>query len=253
MHLSATLLIILGTLCFIGCILCVVFISISFSYNKKGKYAWLSSFFVCLAGMILCIFFLVGKAVQKAKDFTKELTKSGINYLDSISYSNQRYLQANKHIQLLKSYYPDSASVPDQFYTYLGFENYHRFPLRYPYSVHCNLFKEDGELFDESHVTIFDENDNGEIRTSIMHIDRLAFDKNYLLIDQKMRSRHSADSSHHYLLFSFETGKTEEVNSESKLFKLAKSKGYKGPTKLITIQEYDFLFSDPTETKVNKR
>ncbi|MES2131028.1 MAG: DUF1634 domain-containing protein [Bacteroidota bacterium] len=249
MVINAVLIVLLGILCLLGTIVAVIFTIISFSNNKPGKYIWLTGFLLCLFGMILCIFTFVRKAVHKVENFTSNLNEhlsSFNNYADTAAYSLENDLQSNKHIVLLKSYYPDSAAVPDQFYYYLGFETYYRLPLTYPYSIHCTLFKENGELFNESNVKHFDENDNGEIKTPIANIDRLAFDKKWLLIDQKIASTRSADYIHHYLLFSFETGESEEVNSEKDLFKLAKQKGYKGSNTLITLNDYDKLFREET-------
>lgn len=245
----AILIIILGILCLVGTILCVVFTILGFANNRAGKFIWLTGFLVCLFGMVFCIYLFVTKAVNKVQHFTESLnermTNSLQDYSDSLSYAVQEQLQSNGHIKLLKSYYPDSAAVPDQFYYYLGFESYHRFPLRYPYSIHCSLFKEDGELFEESKVVRFDENDNGEMMTGIDHIDRIALDNNYLLMVRKVSSTRAAEPIQHYVLFHFDSGKSEEVNSEKELIRLAKQKGYKGPERLITLNDYNDLFLPP--------
>lgn len=245
MVLTAAMIVILGILCLIGTVLCVIFAILGFANNRSGKFAWLTGFLVCLIGMVFCIYLFVSKAVNKVKHFTENLnehmTDSLQSYSDSMAVSSQA-LQSNEQIQLLKSYYPDSAAVPEQFYYYMGFESYYRFPLRYPYSIHCNLFKENGDLYDESKVVRFDENDNGEIKTSIDQIDRIALDKNYLLIDRKVSSTRSADPIHHYVLFHFDSGKSEEAASEKELIRLAKQKGYQGVEKLITINAYNDLF-----------
>lgn len=246
MFLNAALIIVLGILCLIGTIVCVIFSILGFANNRAGKFAWLTGLLVCLIGMVFCIYLFVTKAVNKVRHFTENLneqmTDSLQSYSDSLSYVSQQRLQSNGQIRLLKTYYPDSTAVPDQFYYYMGFESYYRFPLRYPYSIHCNLFKENGDLYDESKVVRFDENDNGEIQTSIDKIDRLALDKNYLLIDRKVNSTRSADPIHHYVLFHFDSGQSEEAASEKELFRLAKQKGYTGVQKLITINEYNDLF-----------
>lgn len=246
MFANAILLIILGIICLIGAVLCVVFTILGFANNRQGKFVWLTAFLICLFGMVFCIYLFVSKAVNKVQNFTENLnermTDSLQDYSDSLSYSGQEQLVNNQHIRLLKSYYPDSVAVPDQFYYYLGFESYYRFPLRYPYSIHCNLFRENGELYNEAQVIRFDENDNGEVSTAIDQIDRIALDKQFLLIDRKVSSTRSADPIHHYILFHFDSGKSEEVLSEKELIRLAKQKGYKGSEKLITINEYNDLF-----------
>jgi hypothetical protein len=247
---NAVLLVIIGILCLIGTVVAVIFTILGFSNNRPSKFIWLTAFLVCLLGMGICIYTFVNKAVHKIQNltetFTGQMKDSFQTYSDSLSVSDQFQLESNEQIKLLKSYYADSAAVPDQFYYYLGFDTYYRFPLRYPYSIHCSLFKENGGLFNESKVTRFDENDNGEIATGIDQIDRLALDKSYLLLDRKVTSDRSADPIHHYVLFTFETGESMQANSEKELLKLAKQKGYKGSNKLITINEYSELLSPAT-------
>ncbi len=244
---NALLLIALGLICLVGVLVSVIFTILAFANKKSGKYTWLTGFLVCFIGLVFCIFIFVRKAVHKVENFAtnlnEQMTGSLKNYSDSMSYSATTNLKSNEHIKILKSYHVDSTAVPDQFYYYPGFERYYRFPLRYPFSIHCNLFKDNGELFNEANVKRFDENDNGERSVAIDKISKIAIDKNYLLIDQKITSTRSPDFIHHYLLFSFETEKTEEVNSENELIKLAKQKGYTGSGKLITINEYSLLFN----------
>ena len=244
--LNAVLLIVLGLTCFLGAIVAIIFTVISFANNKPGKFGWLTAIFVCIIGLLICIFTFVKKAVNKVEDFGHEISEqfesSMKNYSDSLAFSYSDSLKNNEQIALLKSYAKDSISVPDQFYYYLGFESYYRLPLRYPYSIHCNVFRDNGELYNEKHVKRFDENDNGEILTAIDKIDRIAFDNSFLLIDRKVASTRSADYIHHYLLFSFDTEQTEEANSEKELLKLAKEKGYKGKSTLVSLEKYSQLF-----------
>ena len=205
MFLKAGLLIILVFLCLVGVILTIVFTIIGFANSKPHKYSWLTAFFICLIGMIAL-------------------------------------LQTNNHLQKLKSYDADSITVPNQFYTYLGFESYYRFPLRYPYSIHCSPFRDNGELYNEKNVIQFDINDNGESTTNILNISKLTLDKNYLLLEQSITSTRSNKIEKKYILFSFNTAQKEEAFSEKELFKLAKNKGFKGSNSLMTIEEYDLLF-----------
>lgn len=246
MFLKAGMLIILGFLCLVGVILSIVFTIISFANSKPHKYSWLSAFFVCLIGMIMCIYLFINKAVNKIQSLTDEfgnqIEQSMQGLSDSLSHSNDALLQNNEHLQKLKSYDADSIIVPNQFYTYLGFESYYRFPLRYPYSIHCSPFRDNGELFNEKNVIQFDINDNGESTTNILNISKLALDRNYLLLEQSITSTRSNKIEKKYLLFSFDNDQKEEAFSEKELLKLAKSKGFKGSNSLMTIEEYDLLF-----------
>jgi hypothetical protein len=227
MFLKAGMLIILGFLCLVGVVLAIVFTIIGFANNKTHKYSWLTAFFVCLIGMIMCIYLFINKTVNKIQSLTDE-------------FGNQ-IVQTNEHLQKLKSYDADSMTIPNQFYTYLGFESYYRFPLRYPYSIHCSPFRDNGELFNERNVIQFDINDNGESTTNIINISKLALDKTYLLLEQSITSTRSNKVEKKYLLFSFDTGQKEEATSEKELVKLAQTKGFKGSNTLMTIEDYDLL------------
>lgn len=245
MIVNAILLFSVGLLFLLATIVAVIFTIISFANNSNNKYSWLTALFISLATLIFCIFLFVKKAVNKVEHFTHNLTEKTndtFGYSDSLSVSAEPDLSSNEHVKLLKSYSVNVSNVPDQFYNYLGFETYYRFPLPYPYSIHCNLFKDAGELYNEVNVKRFDKNDNGEKHLSIDHIDRIAFDENYLLVDQKIKSTRSADFIHHYILFDLKTEKTEEANSEKELSSLAKSKGYNGKNTLMSIQAYANLF-----------
>ncbi len=246
MFLKAAMLIILGFLCLVGVVLSIVFTIIGFANNKPHKYSWLTAFFVCLIGMIMCIYLFINKAVNKIQSLTDEfgnqIEQSMQGFSDSLSHSNDALLQTNAHLQKLKNFDSDSIIVPNQFYTYLGFESYYRFPLRYPYSIHCSPFRDNGELYNEKNVNQFDINDNGESTTNILNISKLALDKNYLLLEQSITSTRSNKVEKKYLLFSFDSEQKEEVASEKELLKLAKSKGFKGSNTLMTIEEYDLLF-----------
>lgn len=242
---TAGLLVGLGILCFIGVLLCLAFTIISFANNKPTKWGWLTGIFVSLIGLSVCIFIFVRKTVDKVKDFTHNSFDQFENYADGLEHSadSLQYRKATgPQVQLLKSYTDSTKNAPEEFFSYFGFKDYYRFPLTYPYSIHCNYYKGNGELYNEINVMHFDENDNGEIYTGIDNITRLAFDKNWLLIEQTKTSTRTDNLITHYFLFDFTTEKQEEVHTEKELFKLAKSKGYTGADTLMTVEAYDRLF-----------
>ena len=123
-----------------------------------------------------------------------------------------------------------------------GFKNYNRYPLRYPFSIHYMDTKDNGELYNEVNVNRFDENDNGEVFTGISHISKIAFDKNYLLMEELVNSTRTEKTINHYILFNFETEKKEEIPNLQKLLQRAKEEGYTGPDSLMTLQQYQRLF-----------
>lgn len=251
--LTAGLLFILGLFFLIGTIISIIFTIISFANAKQSKFIWLASLFICLICMALCIITFVRKAVNKVENFTEEVAENFQNMTDSLStqlsdsLNSQQYqmLSNNEQIKSLKALDEknNKLNVPEEFYTYLGFSNYYRYPLTYPYSIHCNLFKDDGELFNEVNVNRFDENDNGERTVGIENIKKIAFDNKWLLIEYMAELRETNKTEMRYVLFSFEDEKRFDCKSEKEMFKMAFQKGYTGDHSLTTIENYDALFS----------
>lgn len=247
MFLNAALLIGLGVVCLIMTILALIFGVIALANNKPTKFIWLTVFLCSLIGLIVCIFMAVRKAVHALENFTENTISQIDSYSDSLkdnSIDKHEISNSSAQVQLLKSYLPAAIlnNEPEEFYTYSGFKDYYRYPLRYPFSIHCMDSKDNGELYNEVNVVRFDENDNGEIYSGICNINKIAFDKNFLLIEQVVSSTRTDKIINHYFLFNFETEKKEEATSLSKLLHLAKEKGYTGPDTLMTLEQYQGLF-----------
>ena len=248
MFFKAALLIGLGIICLIMTVIALIFGIIAFANNKQGKYIWLTTFLCSLVGLLVSISLFVTKAVNTFQNFTENALGQFGNFGDSLS--NMETIdthQANNtsaQIALLKSYKSENLSrnEPEQFYTYLGFKDYYRYPLRYPYSIHCMYSKDNGELYNEINVTRFDENDNGEIFSGLSNINKIAFDKSYLLVEQAVTSTRTDKIISHYVLYNLDTEKKEEATSLTKLLQLAKKQGYSGPDTLMNMEQYHSLF-----------
>ena len=248
MFVKAALLIIVGILCLIMTVIALILGVIAFANNKQNKYIWLTTFLCSVIGLVLSIFMFVRKAVNTVQNFTENTIGQIENFGDSLSkiesIDTHQANTSSSQITLLKSYLPANANgnEPEQFYTYLGFKDYYRYPLRYPYSIHCMFTQDNGELYNESNVSRFDENDNGEIFAGLNNINKIAFDKSYLLVEQAITSTRTDKIINHYILYSLDTEKKEETTSFTKLMQLAKEKGYTGPDTLMTLEQYHRLF-----------
>lgn len=243
---SAAALIILGFVCLAGVIVGLVFMIIAFANNKPGKFGWLAGVLVAACGMGACIFFTVQKAVHKVEELSKEAIEGIENSMDTLGSGedNRAYvLTSSKQVELLRSYAKDTA-VKDQFYTYFGFRDYYRFPLRYPYAIHCIDVRDNGGLYNERHVERFNESDNGEIDLNIPGIKRLAFDGRFLLLEQQneVPGANEHSNSTLYQVFEFDKDTAYPAKSLKQLFSLARQKGYSGPDTLMTIEQYNGLF-----------
>jgi len=246
MFLTAALLIGLGVICLILTVIALIFGVIAFANNKSSKWIWLTVFLCTITGLLICIFTFVQKTINAVESFKDNTINQFENISDSLSnYQNIDMHQSNgtsSQIKLLKSYLPSAGNEPEEFYSYLGFKDYYRYPLRYPFSIHSMYAHLDGELYNEVNVTRFDENDNGEVYSGISHINKIAFDKNYILMEQAVSSTRTNKTIYHYILFNFDTEKKEEAPSLPKLLNLAKEKGYNGPDTLMTLEQYYLLF-----------
>lgn len=244
---SAVALILLGFVCLAGVIVGLVFMIIAFANNKPGKFAWLAGVLLSALGLAACIFFTVQKAVHKVEELSMNAMEGYANTLDSIdghAEDNRKYvLTGNKQIELLKSYSKDTLAK-EQFYTYFGFRDYYRFPLRYPYAIHCIDLVDNGSLYNEKSVDQFDKSDNGEIDLNIPGIKRLAFDGRFLLLEQQneIPGANEHGNSTLYKVFEFDKDTTYPAKSLKQLFSLARQKGYTGPDTLMTIEQYNGLF-----------
>ena len=88
----------------------------------------------------------------------------------------------------------------------------------------------------------YGSNDNGEIYAGLSNINKIAFDKSYLLVEQAITSTRTDKIINHYILYSLDTEKKEEASSLTKLLQLAKERGYTGPDTLMTMEQYHSLF-----------
>ena len=248
MFFKAALLIGLGIMCLIMAVIALIFGIIAFANNKQGKFIWLTTFLCSIIGLVICIFTFVRKTVNAVENFTENTIGQFENFGDSLSkLESIDTHQANgtsEHITLLKSYLPQtiSGNESEQFYTYLGFRDYYRYPLRFPYSIHCLDTQDNGELYNEATVGRFDENDNGEIYSGISNIHKIAFDKTYLLVEQTIPSTSTDKITRHFVLYNLDNEKKEEASSLNKLIQLAKEKGYTGVDTLMTMEQYGKLF-----------
>lgn len=246
MFFTAALLIGLGIICLILTVISLIFGIIAFANNKSNKFIWMTVFLCSIIGLLICIFTFVRKTVNAVENFTENTLGQLENMSDSLAnYQSVDMHQASsssENVKLLKSYLPNAGSEPEEFYTYLGFQDYYRYPLRYPFSIHAMYGHLNGELYNEINVTRFDENDNGEIYSGISNINKIAFDKTYVLMEQAVTSTRTDKTIYHYLIFNLDTEKKEEAPSLHKLFDLAKEKGYAGPDTLMTLEQYYLLF-----------
>ncbi len=246
--LNAVLLIIAIVIFGLLTVLSVVFSVIFFANSKKGKFGWLGGFFFCLTGLIVAVFLLVNTVVHKVSSLARGMEQTFSNSLnanqaDSAEY--KAYLIAdsisNKQIDYLISIERETAKdkVPNQFYRYLGFKDYYRLPLRYPFSLHCIDSLGNATLFNEIAVNKFDENNNGEKNCEVTNVSDFVFDEKILI--SKITKNNKEKSS--YIIYYFDNDKIEEIENINKFNLRIKNLKFSKSIEFISCKEYFGAFS----------
>jgi hypothetical protein len=241
MVLKGLLLIILIILSGVSVLVSFIFFVMRLATDHPKKWHWLIAVAISIVVMIGSIMIFVGKVVNKAAEFghtmeqkfEKAVEESAVNSKRDFHYE---LLDSNRNeiITKLKEFEKnnENENVPDEFYAYLGFMDYYRMPLTYPYSLHCSDVLETGSLFNEANVTEFNKSDNGEVDCKVNFISAFAFDNKLLVAKQKFQDGDK------YLIYDFIKGEELSFNSQKEAFAKAKKLEYKGPDTLITVLQY---------------
>lgn len=238
--LSGGILLLLTVLLGLLALLSVIFSIVYFANANKNKYIWLAIFLVSLTGMIICIYFLASKISNRAKHFAETLNNRYSNQVNVNSNANYNFADSidSEQLHYLKSIEPPEFKnkIPVQFYNYLGFSDYYRLPLKYPFSLHCEEGLANASLYNEQKVTLFNVNDNGEQNCSLNHISEFAFDENIFIA--KLLKKDAVTRNNLYCIYHFSNGKTEQFKSLHEVKLRAKELHFTSPIRLNSCAEY---------------
>lgn len=206
---------------------------VKYSANKKGAGQWLIGFFIAIMVLLSSIFLLTRGVINKTNEFKENIAKMSIDQIGILDPQGGLYqlnedsiLQSAQVSKLIAMEPLEFVNhVPTQFYTYLGFRDYYRLPLRYPYSLHCIDSLGNAELYNEQNVTQFDVNDNGELFCDLSKINSFCFNRNFL-IGTRIKSQ-GEKASTMYFIYDFASKEMREFKTEKGLRNYAKSKGFK--------------------------
>ena len=217
--------------------------ALKFNTNGKQAVRWLIGFGLSLAVLIFAIVMLVRGVVGKAKEFAGDIEEFGMEQVERMDSLNNMYtnskdsLLESASVNYLMSIEPDSMKgrVPVQFYGYLGFRDYYRLPIVWPYSLHCTDTLGDASLYNEANVQQFDINDNGELSCDVNGIMTFAFTKQHLI---GMRVKIENKPKKIYFAYDF-ANKTEKIfKNEAELLNYAVEKGFDRSTELKSCKDY---------------
>ncbi|RTQ46243.1 hypothetical protein EJV47_22195 [Hymenobacter gummosus] len=143
--------------------------------------------------------------------------------------------------RLVKSYEPPAykGKVPQPYYTDRGAFDYWRYPLVYPYAIHCVDTNDYGSVCSEKGKVNYDEGGNYQLLTA--YFDKFTFDAHHLVARRCKTPFDSdtADVANHYFIFSFADGKSKDVRGLDSLRQELKHLGFRGDTALMTIRQYE--------------
>lgn len=235
--LYSALFILLGILA----ILSLVFSIVYFASSKKGKFIWLGTFVLSAAGFVFFFLFVDRKIDDKVSEFKNDFKNNTYNNLlkiDTTSFEDYNFADSlnSTQIKWLKQNEPAkfAGKVPEQFYNYLGFRDYYRLPLRYPFSLHCIDSPDKGWLYNEINVKKFDESDNGEMDCQLNNIEAFTFDKNYLVAEYYDETKKTKA----YFIYHFNQHTVERFKYSDEVKLKAKKLGFTGDINLTTCKDY---------------
>jgi hypothetical protein len=228
--------------------------------TRKNHLVWggVVTAVVGIIAIFITINTLVNYSFGKVTDFFSpnysSVQQTYPTYIDSSAINrvledNRTYLitdsTMNNVIRELRSMLTENEKkeISNDFYTYFGDGTEFRFPLAYPFSIHCIEQKDFGTLVDEKNVP--DVKSGGGSEENLMFgVTHMNFDKKMLLLQttNKLSPEATTVEKISYYIFDWQSKKFSEFNSENEMIKSAKKSGYEGPTNLMTIQEYDNMF-----------
>lgn len=225
-------------------IVSLILMIVKFSSKGANAKPWLIAFIIGLITLVTSVFLLTRGIINKANEFGENLSnlaEGQIEMLDSLNATynlNEDSVLKSEQVEILMQMEADhyKNNVPSRFYTYLGFRDYYRLPLRYPFSLHCIDSLGNAELFNEANVKQFDVNDNGELACNVLNIEKFVFNKDVLMGTQRISENGKTRTQ--FFSFDFETQKMTSFKTEKELMDHAKTKGFKEGFSLTTCKDY---------------
>lgn len=211
------------------------------------------SFGLSLILMVALIIYSINRAVSKVKEFA-ETSMQGLDSLGN--YEDYGYDSESATEDLRKYLLHDSTTTPamkyireesdkkasfihPNYFIYFGTSQEPRYPLIYPYAIHCWDSGDFGTLVNEEKVVDIRMHP-GKEENVVFNIHRFAFDDKYILL--KTCTVQGDTSSAVFMLYDMDKKTSDTFDTQDQLMKAAKKAGYSGDQALISLWEYDKKF-----------
>lgn len=231
----------------IALLTCLVLFIVKIAQNHKHRWNWLAAVIVSLLAFLFSIFLFTRKVVNTVKDLGQTIENKFEESIEELKLLDSSYkyvmLDSCDMVKKLKEFEHINGAVnaPKEFYVYYGFNDYHRMPLVYPFSLHSTDVLETGSLYNEKNVSEFNVNDNGEVDCGLENIRAFALDQNVLI---SINSSSLTNTKESYYVYEFSSGKKTACKTIIEAFKVARKQfNYRGYDTLITVLEYNKLFN----------
>ncbi len=217
-------------------IITFIFGVIGLANAKKGMLYWFIGFALSLSLLIYSLSTVVQKVQTKIKNIGNDIEQSFQNELsenDSTLKKQYHLPQSNNELlDTLKMYSSKNyTDVPPAFYSYLGFRDYYRLPLTYPFSIHCIDNLNEGQLYNEKLVSLFDQNDNGETALPLVNITTFTFDDSFLLAEINGKRKV-------FMIYELKSDLQTQCNSAENCMATAVKLGFKGRKEWYSCKTY---------------
>jgi len=228
-------------------LVCFILFVVRISQGHPNRWNWLIAGIIVFLVFLFSIFLFVHKVVNTVKNIGNTVEKKLEESMEDLQKMDSSYkytkLNTNEMVKKLKEFESinGETNAPKEFYVYYGFADYYRMPITYPYSLHCNDVLETATVYDESKVTEFNINDNGEEEMGPSEITEFAFDNSAIIA--KIKS--GKGEKEMYIVQSLSGPRDKMTSQESKkeIFKIARKEyGYRGYDTLINVLDYNNLF-----------
>ncbi|MCD6065950.1 MAG: hypothetical protein K0S33_776 [Bacteroidetes bacterium] len=237
-----------GTAVIVGLILGIVGLSTD---KKTMRNAGFIAFGLGLILLVSTIVYSVNRAINKVgeafepfshmadslnnADYSGDVTEDVRAYLlnDTSSNATFRYIK--------EASYKKESFIPDSYFTYFGSGGSARFPLIYPFAIHCWDSKNFGTLVNEDQVVDIRYTPGNE-ENIIFNVQRFAFDELFILMQTSTSQETTDNASAVFMLYDMKTRTSKTFTSEQEMLKSAKKSGYTGEETLMSIWDYDRKF-----------